>query len=227
MKAVSGIYRIYCTKNGRFYYGSSTNVVERWSQHKRLLRKNKHHNPYLQNIWNKYGEDNVKCELVEEVPYPENLHEIENKYLKQYVGTSNCVNINNDAVRGIWNGVGEVKDSIITKLSSSAAENEIPFSITTTYANNLLQSSDHKCFYSDTPISLADNSAKLVYRNEINGYTEGNVVWVHADAAKIKSGYKTENEFIKLCCNVANKYKQDQEATYGKDKNNGQKDQDK
>ncbi len=51
-----GIYKITNTITGNFYIGSSKNIDARWRDHKKRLRNNKHENKYLQNSWNKYGE---------------------------------------------------------------------------------------------------------------------------------------------------------------------------
>ncbi len=52
-----GIYQITCSPTGKFYIGSTTNIYTRWhSGHRSLLRRGVHYNPYLQNAWNKYGE---------------------------------------------------------------------------------------------------------------------------------------------------------------------------
>lgn len=59
-----GIYKIENKYNGNFYIGQSTNILERISAHKRLLRTNKSHNPHLQSAWNKYGEDNFEFSVV-------------------------------------------------------------------------------------------------------------------------------------------------------------------
>ena len=61
----SGIYAIKNVINGRHYVGSSGNLIERWKQHKRSLNRNVHANPYLQNSWNKYGEDIFIFNVVE------------------------------------------------------------------------------------------------------------------------------------------------------------------
>lgn len=87
-----GIYRILCTKNGRYYYGSSIDLMARWNQHKKLLKKNNHHNNILQNHWNKYGELAFVFEIVEHVS-KEILKNVEDEYLCKYVGSSNCMNI--------------------------------------------------------------------------------------------------------------------------------------
>lgn len=61
----SGIYKVVCMLNGRFYVGSTHNFYERWINHKKLLRKNKHHSVYMQRAWNKYGETAFSFEIIE------------------------------------------------------------------------------------------------------------------------------------------------------------------
>lgn len=53
----SGVYQIVNLINGKRYVGSSKNINQRIAQHKRALRKNRHVNNYLQNSYNKYGEN--------------------------------------------------------------------------------------------------------------------------------------------------------------------------
>ena len=60
-----GIYKITNTVNNKIYIGSSNDILERWNQHKKSLRRNKHHNVYLQRSWNKNGESFFKHELIE------------------------------------------------------------------------------------------------------------------------------------------------------------------
>ena len=95
---ISGIYRIVCVKNGRYYYGSSVNIWRRWAQHCFALKRDGHRNPIVQNVWNKHGENSFRCELTEIVPV-DKLFEIEDVYLKEHVGKSNCMNIAKDATR--------------------------------------------------------------------------------------------------------------------------------
>jgi len=70
VKKISGIYMIYNLQNHKRYVGSSVdcsfNSSGRWYFHRNLLRKNKHYNFYLQNAWNKYGEQNFIFETIEE-----------------------------------------------------------------------------------------------------------------------------------------------------------------
>lgn len=63
---ICGVYKIINTVNGKFYIGSSKNIKSRWKQHIDKLRENKHGNTYLQNAWNKYGEQSFWFEIIEE-----------------------------------------------------------------------------------------------------------------------------------------------------------------
>lgn len=64
-----GIYAIKHTDSNRFYVGSSTNVRARIFSHINSLNKNtsRHHSLYLQNAWNKYGEENFIALILEKV----------------------------------------------------------------------------------------------------------------------------------------------------------------
>lgn len=50
-----GVYYIKNLTSDKLYIGCTTDLCNRWSQHKSTLRKNKHHNIHLQRAWNKYG----------------------------------------------------------------------------------------------------------------------------------------------------------------------------
>lgn len=60
-----GIYKITTIHNGKVYIGQSNNVYKRWSQHLSEFREDKHHNPYLQKVFNKYGVENLIFEILE------------------------------------------------------------------------------------------------------------------------------------------------------------------
>ena len=66
--SISGIYKITCTANGHYYYGSAKSISNRWYGHKRVLIRNMHANPKLQNNWNKYGEQSFIFEVDMECP---------------------------------------------------------------------------------------------------------------------------------------------------------------
>ena len=61
----SGIYRITCIATGKIYIGSAINLWKRWKVHRRELNRGRHHNPILQNAWNKYGKESFVFEVLE------------------------------------------------------------------------------------------------------------------------------------------------------------------
>jgi group I intron endonuclease len=86
------IYKIRNVVNDKFYVGSTNNTKVRFKNHRRLLRKGKHHCKHLQAAWNKYGEDCFKFEVVEVVKDDSALWNAENAWLAQWVGRPECYN---------------------------------------------------------------------------------------------------------------------------------------
>ena len=62
----SGIYTITNTFNGKIYVGYSKNLRKRKNEHLSALRNNRHDNLLLQRVWNKYGQDSLLFEILEE-----------------------------------------------------------------------------------------------------------------------------------------------------------------
>lgn len=58
MGKLCGIYCIESIVDGKKYIGQSVNIHKRWYEHKSKLKSLKHDNYYLQNAFNKYGENN-------------------------------------------------------------------------------------------------------------------------------------------------------------------------
>lgn len=85
MKTISGIYKIVNVKNGKFYVGSSKNIIRRWYIHKSALKNNRHHCIHLQRSWNKHGSDSFKFEIIQEIPFisEEQLLSEELKYINE------------------------------------------------------------------------------------------------------------------------------------------------
>ena len=85
-----GVYQILNLVNGKFYIGSSVNIQRRFSTHRTLLRLGEHPNKYLQNAWNKYGENSFRFIILEEVKDLSLLRDRETYYLQ----STNCTNHN-------------------------------------------------------------------------------------------------------------------------------------
>lgn len=58
------IYKIKNKTSNLYYIGSTINLKERLLRHKAALKKNSHHNIYLQRAWNKYGEESFEFEMI-------------------------------------------------------------------------------------------------------------------------------------------------------------------
>jgi len=64
---MQAIYQIKNKINNKFYIGSTNNIKKRWNNHRSKLRNGKHENAYLQQAWNKYGENTFEFIVLEEV----------------------------------------------------------------------------------------------------------------------------------------------------------------
>lgn len=82
----SGIYKIICIANNKFYIGSTINIRSRFLRHMAALRKNKHVNNHMQLAFNKYGEENFTVIVLELCP-KELLHKQEDFWINQ----TNCL----------------------------------------------------------------------------------------------------------------------------------------
>lgn len=76
----SGIYLIKNKINNKIYVGSALNIKRRFSEHKRRLIKNYHHNKKLLRAWKKYGENNFEFSILEKTD-TKSLIEREQYYL--------------------------------------------------------------------------------------------------------------------------------------------------
>ena len=60
----SCIYQIRNIIDNKLYIGSATNFSKRKAVHLYQLRRNKHHNIYLQRVYNKHGESNLEFNVL-------------------------------------------------------------------------------------------------------------------------------------------------------------------
>lgn len=80
----SGIYKITNLVNGKYYIGSAVNTKGRFATHISQLNSGKHGNKYLQKAWDKYGKENFKFEVIEEIYDKNILLEREQFYLDTF-----------------------------------------------------------------------------------------------------------------------------------------------
>lgn len=80
-----GIYGIKNKINNHIYIGKTEmNFGDRRDSHYSLLRSNKHWNPYLQNAWNKYGENNFDFVVIHILKENEDINELERNFIQYY-----------------------------------------------------------------------------------------------------------------------------------------------
>jgi group I intron endonuclease len=86
-----GVYAIVHVPTNRAYVGSATNLARRFKEHRTSLRASCHHSHYLQNAWNKYGENSFEFKILLSVDTTEEAREIEQALLDCfYESTMNC-----------------------------------------------------------------------------------------------------------------------------------------
>lgn len=94
VKSISGIYLIKNLVNEKIYVGSSVNLFNRYKEHFRLLKKGTHHNYYLQQSWNKYGDGSFYFDVLEVVTDKNRLIEREQYWMDLYNVEENGYNMN-------------------------------------------------------------------------------------------------------------------------------------
>lgn len=96
----SGIYCIFTLHNSKVYIGSSKNIQYRFRKHRDKLKRKDHHSKYLQNVYNKYGIDNLRMFIVEKT---NNLEIEEFKWIKFFNSFEIGYNSTEDTQRNFYN----------------------------------------------------------------------------------------------------------------------------
>ena len=93
LEKIGAIYKIENLVNGKVYIGQTIKKpVRRYQLHKCRLKLNKHENAYLQNAWNKYGEENFSFSVLGFYNLNE-LDKMEVKYIQEYRELKICYNL--------------------------------------------------------------------------------------------------------------------------------------
>jgi group I intron endonuclease len=117
----SGVYRILCIPTSKFYIGGAVNLRDRWNRHRHALRHGRHVNCYLQQAWNKYGEESFEISVLEYVEAPDLLSS-EQAWIDRSRCTDRSIGFNIYAVAGspgdthaqVWEGFVDPSGSAVT-----------------------------------------------------------------------------------------------------------------
>lgn len=107
------IYRIVNTMDGRSYVGQTNNVKRRRKEHFLDLKAGEHHNPFLQNAYNKYGHSAFTFEVLEQNIPTEKINEREIYWIERIDSFNTGYNLSSggdspEIVKGTpctWNGI--------------------------------------------------------------------------------------------------------------------------
>lgn len=81
---IGGVYSIRNLINGKRYVGSAVYLTQRFCDHKKRLRKGRHHSIKMQRAWDKHGEDNFSFDVLEIVQDKTLLVTQEQKWIEFY-----------------------------------------------------------------------------------------------------------------------------------------------
>lgn len=91
METLMGVYTITHIASGKQYIGASVRIGERWTTHRRRLRKGQHESPMLQQDWDRDGSSAFSFAIVEIVAVLAELAEAERRWLKAERPAYNCL----------------------------------------------------------------------------------------------------------------------------------------
>lgn len=87
------IYEIRNIKKNVVYYGQTINPRKRWETHRRSLNNGCHHDDYLQNAWNKYGNACFVFSLLCQVSTVNEANTMEGELIKEAKTAGYCYNL--------------------------------------------------------------------------------------------------------------------------------------
>ena len=116
---MKGIYKL--SINDYYYIGSSKNLGKRKTTHLSQLKNNKHHNIFLQRIYNKYKSE-INFEILELIEDENFLKKIEQEFLDIHLIDEKCVNIGSLASGGDNLSNNPNKELIKQKISKTLKE---------------------------------------------------------------------------------------------------------
>lgn len=118
------IYQIKNSKTGKCYIGQTTDFKRRKREHLNELRKHKHSNLYLQNAFDKYGEDSFEFTILEECE-KEQANNREIFWLNNFGGFESSNNYNLCQAGGAKGISEETREKLRSRIMSEETRRKI------------------------------------------------------------------------------------------------------
>lgn len=118
------IYQIKNSKTGKCYIGQTTDFKRRKREHLNELRKHKHSNLYLQNAFDKYGEDSFEFTILEECE-KEQANDREIFWLNNFGGFASSNNYNLCQAGGAKGISEETREKLRSRIMSEETRRKI------------------------------------------------------------------------------------------------------
>jgi len=131
-KITSGIYLITCLPTNDGYVGKSTNLSQRWCQHRSDLKKGTHKNPHLQALYKAHGAANFEMVLLELVEDKNDLESREAYWIGIKQPTLNITD-----TKLSQNAVNQIKVLVASGVQEDEVANR--YKITTKYLREILR----------------------------------------------------------------------------------------
>ena len=176
-------------KTGQIYIGQSKHIKRRWVDHKYELNRGIHANTFLQNSWNKYGEESFSFSIVEEVN-EDKLDEKEQYWIDYYntFNDSNHYNLTSggDSPEYTWDlRIERSKNSNQTGIFGL-----YKFKSPNTKAGFIWR----YCYKNDNEYIYFSDRNLITLKNKVQ---EANFPWVILDKKLAKDSFKENHELIK------------------------------
>lgn len=112
-----------------------------------------------------------------------------------------------------WKGAGEICGKYFQQARRGARLRGLEFKVSPDFCWSLFLKQNRRCALSGRDLQTNPMTASLDRKDSSLGYTEDNVQWLHKDVNVAKLD-KTDSEFVRMCCEVADCQRLSSPPTY-------------
>lgn len=100
-----------------------------------------------------------------------------------------------------WNGYQQLAGSYLASVRAGAKRRKLEYSVSPEYLWDIWVTQKGRCVYSGVQLTHGVD-ASIDRKDNLCGYIEGNVQWVHKDVNRMKTDFPQEY-FVEMCCKIA------------------------